>query len=425
MANIAFFIDHEEGHLIPTFPLARQLEARGHKVVYLTLADGVDLVRRNGFACTPVLEDRFPLGSLATARTGSQAEGAPVVPPTPEEEVAGRIKAYEKFLDALVKSPELARAVAELASDLFLVSNIFVLNALVLRLRFDKPVALVSAMLMFSPRVNDVREAEAILMQTRAAAAFFQLMAKARPRARRLSEVTGELLGMRELILCPRELEIPDGRPPDPERHYVEGFIGSDRAAEQPEAFPWERLDPAKRLLLVSMGSQAVVGREVMLRFFRAVAAAVAEEPGWQLVLATGSLDGAADFPPLPADAITRRWIPQLALLQRAALMINHAGLGTIKGALAHGVPMLVFPIAREQPDNALRVVHHGLGLAGDVQRVTAAELREMIRRAAGDPEIRANVLRMGQRFREIDGSGIGVRLIEELLPPDAPAASG
>lgn len=417
MANIAFFIDHEEGHLLPTFPLARQLEDRGHRVTYLTLADAADLVRRNGFSCVPVLEECFPLGSLATARTGSRAEGAPVRPPTPEEEVAGRFKAYEEFLGALVTSPALARAVAEIAPDLFLVSNIFVLNALVLRFRFGKPVAHLSAMLSFSPKSSYAREAEAILMQAqRGVTDFFNLMAKARPHARRLSEVTEELVAMRELILCPRDLEIPDGRPPDPGRCYIEAFIGSDRAAEEQDGFPWERLDPGKRLLLVSMGSQAMVGREVMLRFFRAVAEAAARFPDWQLVVATGSLDGAPDFPPLPEDAVAQRWIPQLALLERAAVMINHAGLGTIKGAILHGVPVVVFPIAREQPDNARRVVHHGLGFSGDVQSVTAAELYDLLGRAAGDAGIRANLERMRQRFREVEEAKVGVRRIEELL---------
>lgn len=423
MSTIAFFIDHEEGHLLPTFPLARQLEARGHRVVYLTLADATDLVARNGFACRPVLEEVFPRGSVATARTGSQAENAPVRPPTPEEEVAGRFKVYEQFLDALVKSEALARTVAEVAPDLFLVSNIFILNPLVLRFRFGKPVAILSAMLSFAPKALYAREAEAILMQSRHASAFFALMAKARPRARRLTEVTEELVAMRELVLCPAELNIPDGRPPDPEQFHIEGFIGSDRGTERPDGFPWERLDPARQLLVVSMGSQAVVGREVMLRFFRAVAEAAAAEPGWQLVVAAGSLDGSADLPPFPEGTIAQRWIPQLALLERAALLINHGGLGTIKGAILHGVPLLVFPIAREQPDNAQRIVHHRLGLAGDVQRVTAPELREMFR-IAGDPTVHANLERLARRFREVEASGIGVRLIEELLPGEARAVA-
>jgi UDP:flavonoid glycosyltransferase YjiC (YdhE family) len=40
MSSIAFLIEHEEGHLNPTFQLARRLAARGHRIVYLGLADG-------------------------------------------------------------------------------------------------------------------------------------------------------------------------------------------------------------------------------------------------------------------------------------------------------------------------------------------------------------------------------------------------
>jgi zeaxanthin glucosyltransferase len=419
MATIAFFVDHEEGHLLPTFPLARRLREGGHQVVYLTLADAREFIERHGFPCVPILEELFPAGSLGTSRQGESAAASQFkVLPTPEEELAGRFKIYQQYLDALVRSESLGRAVAELAPDVFLVSNVFSVNALVLRFRFDRPVALISMMLRRSSKATYAREAEALLMQMRTgASAFFKLVAKARPEARRLSEVTAEFLRLRELIFCPRDLEIPSDMPADPERHYIEASVSREREAERPAGFPWERLDPSRRLLLVSMGSQSIVSREILLRFYRAVAEALAEEPEWQLVLATGSLDGAPDLPPLPEGAIAQRWVPQVALLGRAAAMINHGGLGAIKEAIVYGVPMLVFPIARDHPDNSRRVVHHGLGLAGELTRVTAEEIRRMLRQVGGDPSFHTRLEHMAQRFAELEESGIGVRLVEEMLP--------
>lgn len=67
-ATIAFLIEHEEGHLNPTFRLARRLAARGHRVVYLGLADGAGFVRAQGFEFIPILEEVFPRGTMRTLR---------------------------------------------------------------------------------------------------------------------------------------------------------------------------------------------------------------------------------------------------------------------------------------------------------------------------------------------------------------------
>jgi MGT family glycosyltransferase len=165
------------------------------------------------------------------------------------------------------------------------------------------------------------------------------------------------------------------------------------------------------------MGSQGhVVGREKVARFLRAVAEAAAGLDGWQLVLSTGGMVEPGTLPGLPESAIVTRWVPQLGLLARAGLMITHAGLGTVKECIFHGVPMLAFPMANDQPENAPRIVHHRLGLAGDMLTATAAEIRQLVERAGGDPEFRASVGRMGRKFREIEESGVGVRRIEEVL---------
>ena len=49
MAKITFLLEHEEGHLNPTFRLARRLATRGHSVAYMGLADGGNYVRSQGF----------------------------------------------------------------------------------------------------------------------------------------------------------------------------------------------------------------------------------------------------------------------------------------------------------------------------------------------------------------------------------------
>jgi hypothetical protein len=87
-------------------------------------------------------------------------------------------------------------------------------------------------------------------------------------------------------------------------------------------------------------------------------------------------------------------------------------------GGPVRGVPMAVFPIDHDQPDNARRVVHHGLGVSGDLRSFSAGGIAALADQA-DRPAVRESLARMRRRFLEVEGSGIGVCLIEELLAQD------
>jgi UDP:flavonoid glycosyltransferase YjiC (YdhE family) len=56
------------------------------------------------------------------------------------------------------------------------------------------------------------------------------------------------------------------------------------------------------------------------------------------------------------------RFVPHAQLLTQAALVVTHAGLGTVMTALAHGVPLLAMPFGRDQFFNAARIEAIGAG---------------------------------------------------------------
>ena len=64
-------------------------------------------------------------------------------------------------------------------------------------------------------------------------------------------------------------------------------------------------------------------------------------------------------------------------LLPECALVVTHGGLGTVLRALAHGVPLLVVPLGRDQAFNGGRVEALGAGIAlpldAEPQRIQAA----------------------------------------------------
>ena len=64
-----------------------------------------------------------------------------------------------------------------------------------------------------------------------------------------------------------------------------------------------------------------------------------------------------------PANVSVRRWVRHADVLPYCSAVLTHGGHGTVIKALAAGVPLVVAPLGRDQPDNAARVVHAGAGL--------------------------------------------------------------
>ena len=127
---------------------------------------------------------------------------------------------------------------------------------------------------------------------------------------------------------------------------------------------------------------------------------------GMDAVLALGPAVEAATLR-IPSNVEVTAWADHDALLPTCAAAITHGGLGTTLRALAHGVPLLLLPLGRDQAFNAARVVEYGAGIqltpdagpaavAGAVARLldepgfAAAAARAAARVAADVPDQRA-----------------------------------
>lgn len=410
MARIAFVVDHEEGHLLSTFKLARQLLERGHAVTYLGLEDSGAMVTSQGFDFVPILSQYFPRGSASRWRS---KEGA-AADARQDEPTAHEF--YDQYLGRLARGEGLDGPVQSVKPDLFLLNSIMAANALVLHYRFDLPVVLLTPHLRIFSRQQMIDDLEGTMMRMSSAIiGLSELVRRKRPTARRLRDITAPMLLMPELVQCPRELDLPRAtEEPEPGVHYIEPSLDLSRRDERP--FPWERIDPAKKLLYVSLGSQGhLAGRQTASSFLRAVAEGAASRPEWQLVLSTSGVVEAADLP-LPGDALALPWIPQIPVLERTSLMVNHGGTGTVKECIFLGVPMVSYPIGRDQPETVRRVVHHGLGLGGELAGATAEGIFSLIEQVDREPRFRENVERMRRCFHAAEEAQLGVKVIEETL---------
>jgi len=65
---------------------------------------------------------------------------------------------------------------------------------------------------------------------------------------------------------------------------------------------------------------------------------------------------------PLPAYVLHVPFVPLSQLLPRSAAFVHHGGIGSASQAMYAGIPQLVWPLAHDQFDNAIRIKKLGIG---------------------------------------------------------------
>jgi UDP:flavonoid glycosyltransferase YjiC (YdhE family) len=119
-----------------------------------------------------------------------------------------------------------------------------------------------------------------------------------------------------------------------------------------------------------------------------------------RVAVATGS---ARDLPAPGQGWLVRDFLPQTALLARAALAVTHGGNNTVTEALTFGVPMLVLPFSTDQFAGAAAIERTGLGAALDPNAASAPDVIDAVRDllAGRAPELAAE---LGSQLRATPG---------------------
>lgn len=426
VASIGFFpLFDVKSHVNATFGIAKALKRRGHRVTYIASLDFEEHIRAQGFEFRPFCPDLFPKGFVALKAAAPAAWKS----------------TRRKLVDALLNG-ELDETIGGSQLDLLLVDSHIQAVALVAN-KVGIPTALLSPTL---PRARNSAVpplTHAVIPNSflsrlkirflwyrydlyRAARSLASVLFNLQTgRIKQMADATGyprehiDMTGMApvltlipELILCPQAFDFPRPRDKYHHIHYIGAFVDLERKDDT--RFPWDRLREDKRLLYCALGTVAY-GFDGAREFLQMVIDAVATKPGWQLVISIGEHLDVRDFRATSPDVVIVNDAPQIELLRRASIMINHGGLNSVKESIMCGVPMIIFPW-HGKPVNAIRVVYHGMGLMGDVKRVDTGKIRSMIDRIERDPSFKTNTELMRQRFVETEKSSIDVQLIEQLV---------
>ncbi|QAY73511.1 glycosyltransferase [Agromyces protaetiae] len=168
-------------------------------------------------------------------------------------------------------------------------------------------------------------------------------------------------------------------------------------------------LPPGDAPLVVVGLSSSYMQQELLLRH---IAVALAQLPV-RAVITTGPAIDPADVPAAAHVRVVRA-ASHTALFEHASLVVTHAGHGTVIKALAAGVPLLCLPIARDQPDNAKRVVRHGAGRVLS-KRADASAIAQAVVDMLATPTYAAAAAALGERIRAEIASGVLVAELEAL----------
>jgi UDP:flavonoid glycosyltransferase YjiC (YdhE family) len=223
----------------------------------------------------------------------------------------------------------------------------------------------------------------------------------------------------RYLVLSPfpPSLRDPDF-PPPPTTHF---FRPVDARAAGDGPPPWPRHLADAPSVYFTLGTEFNLESGDL---FTRVVAGLRQLPANVLVTVGSEIDP-AELGPQPANVHVERYLAQADVLPHCDLVVFHAGSGTLTGALAHGLPLVLLPMGADQPANAERCESLGLGVTLDVVRATPAEVRDAAASVLADPARRRAAQRLGDEIAALPDPATAVALLERLAAERRPIRAG
>lgn len=195
--------------------------------------------------------------------------------------------------------------------------------------------------------------------------------------------------------------------------HYTGPLIdpsGTEPVQFNQPPFPFEQLSD-QPLIYASLGTLQNRNGAV----FEAIAAACQNLEA-QLVVSLGDPKRSVSDVTLPGSPLVVAYAPHQQLIQRSSLVITHAGLNTVIGALSAGVPMVAIPITNEQPGIAARMAYTGAGQVVPLAQLKGDRLRSAITQVLTTPAYRQKAQAMQQVIQQSGGVVKAAEIIERAI---------
>jgi UDP:flavonoid glycosyltransferase YjiC (YdhE family) len=193
-----------------------------------------------------------------------------------------------------------------------------------------------------------------------------------------------------------------------PEHHHYVGPLG---IWEPPDQLPAYLVEPGDPWALVTISSQLQDDVPLATAALDALASR-----RLRVVLTLGQDHDPAELGSVPANVRVERTVSHAAVLEGAALLVSHAGHGSVMKALWYGRPMVLVPWGRDQPGVAARAAALGVAKVVHPEDATAEALSAAIDTILQDKLMREEAERQGTRLRSTDPPRRAAELLETLL---------
>ncbi|RSM86383.1 hypothetical protein DMH04_14615 [Kibdelosporangium aridum] len=128
---------------------------------------------------------------------------------------------------------------------------------------------------------------------------------------------------------------------------------------------------------------------------------------------------------PVPPRMRIERFVPQAYAMSKASLVVSQAGLGTMLGAIYHGVPMVSIIIGAEHPLNAASAAEAGLALPLNLAEVDADRIAATATHALHDPALRATADTVRKECANLETVDRVAPLVETYAKPGTTRPNG
>ena len=133
------------------------------------------------------------------------------------------------------------------------------------------------------------------------------------------------------------------------------------------------------------------------------------------VIISVGKRVKISDFGNISPNIKIFPFVPQLKVLERASLFITHGGMNSVNEALYFGVPMMVMPLATDQPTIAKQIERLNLGRIIS-RKDHPANIRDAAFSVLHDPVIGSHMKEFSSISKKARGTNLAVEELEYFL---------
>lgn len=396
MPKAIFYNVPAHGHINPSLPMVRELVARGHTVIYYATEQyraGIESTGAQFRAYTGIEDDYFKRYGLHPG-------------------VLWRV-VYHLVTAARDMLPGLLDAARSDSPDYVMYDGMCPWGYFVARVLDVPAVTSLSLMPVSTPPAGDMLALLPMLLSGLLTNPSLGL--KANRQLRELNALYGVrpmgLLGITnaygDLCISYTTREFIAGKIPDEDKMR---FVGRVPDETVDDSFSFERVR-GRPLIYVSLGTVNNDDAGVFKSCIEAFGGG-----DYFVMMSTGGGVATGALGLLPENVVVYDWVPQGAVLQRAALFVTHAGMNSAHDGLNFGVPMLLLPQQGDQIFVSRRVAQLGAGIVLNKKQVSVTALRESAAKLLADATYKTAAARIGATIRHAGGASKAAHEIEALL---------